>query len=143
MNLDEATLQSFRWLLIKDEGMKLRPYQDTEGKLTIGAGRNLEDVGISESEALLMLENDIMRVSMEVDRAFSWFEGLNGPRKIVVMSMAFNMGINGLKKFTNMIRSIEQKNYSVAAQEMLKSKWSKQVKKRANALALIMETGEL
>src|SRR4051812_27390106 len=32
--------------LIIDEGLKLSPYTDTVGKLTIGVGRNLTDVGI-------------------------------------------------------------------------------------------------
>jgi lysozyme len=33
--------------LIDHEGMRLRPYRCTSKKLTIGVGRNLDDVGIS------------------------------------------------------------------------------------------------
>ena len=47
--------------LMDDEGLCLRPYRDTEGKLTIGVGRNLErgGGGISEEEADYLIENDI------------------------------------------------------------------------------------
>ena len=34
------------------EGLRLKPYKDTVGKWTIGIGRNLEDKGITEQEAL-------------------------------------------------------------------------------------------
>ena len=42
--------------LVRDEGLRLRPYADTVGKTTIGVGRNLTDVGISHDEALALLE---------------------------------------------------------------------------------------
>ena len=45
--------------LKKHEGIKLKPYTDTVGKLTLGIGRNLEDKGITEQEALFMLNNDV------------------------------------------------------------------------------------
>ena len=44
--------------LIIDEGIKLKPYTDSVGKLTIGVGRNLNDVGISEDEARFLLGNE-------------------------------------------------------------------------------------
>ena len=37
--------------LILHEGLRLKPYRDTVGKLTIGVGRNLDDVGITRAEA--------------------------------------------------------------------------------------------
>ena len=42
-----------------DEGVKLKPYKDTVGKLTIGCGRNLDDIGISYTEVDYLLENDL------------------------------------------------------------------------------------
>ena len=45
--------------LKRHEGIKLTPYKCTSDKLTIGVGRNLEDVGISEQEAEMLLQNDI------------------------------------------------------------------------------------
>jgi len=40
------------------EGLRLKPYHCPAGKLTIGIGRNLEDKGITEKEALMLLENE-------------------------------------------------------------------------------------
>lgn len=45
--------------LIRDEGFRSKPYKCTAGKLTIGVGRNIEDNGITEDEAMYLLENDI------------------------------------------------------------------------------------
>ena len=45
--------------LVIHEGLKLKPYHCSANKLTIGVGRNIEEVGITESEAMYLLENDI------------------------------------------------------------------------------------
>jgi len=52
-------MQRLQNTLEHHEGLRLKPYKDSVGKLTIGIGRNLDDVGISKSEALLLLQNDI------------------------------------------------------------------------------------
>jgi lysozyme len=44
-------------MLIKNEGLVCQPYHCSAGKLTIGVGRNLEVNGISEDEAMYLLEN--------------------------------------------------------------------------------------
>ena len=62
--------------LIKHEGLRKKVYTCPAGKLTIGVGRNLEDRGITEEEALLMLDNDIAQVKGEAS-GFSWYEGFN------------------------------------------------------------------
>lgn len=45
--------------LVRDEGLRLHPYIDSVGKLTIGVGRNLTDMGISQAETEMLLSNDI------------------------------------------------------------------------------------
>ena len=52
-------LQEVQNMLIRHEGLKLFPYQCPAGKTTIGVGRNLDDKGISEKEAMYMLNEDI------------------------------------------------------------------------------------
>ena len=49
-------------MLRKHEGMRNYPYKCSEGFLTLGIGRNLETNGITEDEAIYLLENDIERV---------------------------------------------------------------------------------
>ena len=54
--------------LIRDEGERLKPYKCTAGKVTIGVGRNLDDVGISKWESRMMLDEDVKRVGWELDK---------------------------------------------------------------------------
>lgn len=120
--------------IILDEGLELKPYACTAGKLTIGVGRNLEDVGITESEAMFLLGNDIARVEDEL-KQFPWYALLNEVRKDAMINMCFNLGINRFKGFKRMIVALESSDYTTAAIEMLDSKWARQVKGRAVRLA--------
>lgn len=132
--------------LIYDEGLRRKPYVDTVGKLTIGVGRNLDDVGISQAEAMFMLEGDIDRCVRDCVAAFVWFPLLDPVRQTVIVAMCFNMGIGntkrGLRSFVNTLAAIGRGDYVAAADGMRRSQWARQVGKRAERLALLMETGE-
>lgn len=130
-------------MLKKDEGLKLKPYYCTSNKLTIGVGRNIEDNGISEDEALYMLENDIKGVKQEVLRCFPWLKSHDEVRQAVIINMAFNLGLPTLKKFKNMLHHLQLKNFDQASIEMLDSRWALQVKGRATRLSEMMRTGEV
>lgn len=134
--------EKLMYRLIEEEGMKLKPYRCPAGKLTIGVGRNLEDKGLSNEEALFLLQNDIIEAVKELKKAFLFFDSLNETRQIVLIDMCFNLGINGLKKFKKMIKALENQDFYLASKEMLSSCWAKQVGARARSLALLMETGE-
>jgi lysozyme len=129
-------------MLIRHEGIRLRPYRDTRHKLTIGVGRNLDDVGVTRAEALMLLNNDIARVRREVEGAFSWFSGLNPVRKDVVLDMVFNLGLTRFRRFKKTIAAIMAKDWEKAAREMLNSQWAKQVGRRARELAAMMNRGK-
>ncbi len=124
--------------LKRHEGLRLKPYKDTVGKLTIGVGRNLDDVGISEQEADMMLRNDINIAISEANSAFPWLVNLSDARKDVIYNMAFNMGLPTLRLFTNTIGHIKRKDFDLAADEMTSSKWARQVGIRATELSNIM-----
>lgn len=134
-------MSRLKTLLIQHEGLRLKPYTCTEGKLTIGVGRNLDDRGITRAEAHMLLENDIVECETEAARAFPWFANLSQPRKDVIISMVFNLGMTRLLGFKKMLEAMEQGNYYMAAVEMLNSKWAYQVKGRAIELARIMKDG--
>lgn len=141
-------------MLIDHEGLELLPYFDCcgkffrkcnckdQGKLTIGVGRNIEDIGISENEAQGLELNDIKRATSQIERAFPWFNHLSSPRRVVIVSMVFNLGLDGFKKFEKMIKQIESGDFASAAKEMTKSKWASQVGDRAIKLAAILKTGQ-
>jgi lysozyme len=120
-----------------DEGLRLHPYEDTVGKLTIGIGRNLDDVGISEAEARHMLGNDIEWVVKELDRAMPWWRTMPEPAQRALANMAFNLGLTRLRRFKNMLAALQAGDYSKAADEALDSLWAKQVKGRADRIAAL------
>lgn len=127
--------------LKRHESLELKPYKCTSGKLTIGVGRNLEDIGITEEEAELLLLNDIGRVKQELEND-QWYMDLDPVRKAVIENMSFNLGYPTLKKFQNMIASISEGDFETASKEMLDSRWSKQVGQRSIELAEQMRTGQ-
>lgn len=127
--------------LIRDEGLRLHPYKDSVGKLTIGVGRNLDDVGISKAEAALLLDNDIADAVQRLETAFPWAAALDDVRKAVLINMTFNMGIQGLAGFKNFLAAVQAGDYSKARDEMLDSIWAEQTGPRAQRLAIQMESG--
>jgi len=134
-------LAALRQQLARHEGLRLKVYRCTSGKLTIGYGRNLEDRGITEDEAAILLDNDITDTIRTLSHAFEWFDDLSPIRQRVLVDMAFNLGIGGLRKFRRFLGALSRHEYEAAAQEMLTSKWARQVKGRAQRLATMLETG--
>jgi lysozyme len=133
--------QSLVDLLIRDEGVRLKPYVDTIGKITIGCGRNLTDVGISYAEAMLLLDDDIDAAVRDL-AGFPWFPPLDDVRQRVIVSMRFQMGAVGFRKFKATIAAVESGDYVKAAEQMLRSKWAReQAPLRARRLARMMATG--
>lgn len=128
--------------LKRDEGLRLSPYKDSLGKLTIGIGRCLNTVGISAGEAQMLFNNDVIRTTQALASALPWTAGLDPVRLAVLQNMAFNMGVQGLLKFQNTLKLIQVGSYQIAAGEMLKSAWANQVGARAQRLSKQMETGQ-
>ena len=125
------------------EGFRANAYLDTVGKLTIGYGRNIQDVGISEPEATHLCENDI-------DRAIEGAETLLPPidwkhltdlRREVLVEMVFQMGLPRVLGFVNMIAALREYDYALAADEMLDSRWHEQTPARCEDLARMMRYG--
>lgn len=127
--------------LERDEGLRLTPYRDSVGKLTIGIGRNLDDKGIREDEAHVMLDNDIEEVRAGLERELDWFNRLDEARRGVLLNMAFNMGVQGLMAFQNMLAAVEAGDWPKAAEEMKHSRWWGQVGPRADRLHIQMLSG--
>jgi len=130
-------------LIIKHEGIRLKLYKDSVGKNTIGVGRNLDDVGITEDEAEVLLTNDIGRAIHELSNYLPWWNDLDSVRQMVMVDMCFNLGIFGLLTFRKTLESIKNGDYEKASRQMLQSKWAKQVGGRARELSEMMKAGEL
>jgi lysozyme len=124
-----------------DEGVRSKPYRDTVGKLTIGVGRNLDDVGLRPDEIDYLLKNDIAESVAAARALFQSFNRLSGSRKAVLVNMAFNLGQTKLAQFKRLRAAVAAKDFQKAAAEMLQSAWAKQVGARADRLAKLMEKG--
>ena len=124
------------------EGLCLNPYRCTAGKLTIGYGRNLDDVGISRAEADMMFERDFAQAEAEARQLCRTYkvnyEDLIEQRFYVLTDMIFNMGYDRVSKFKKMLTALSKGDYDTAANEMLDSAWAIQVGNRAQQLALLM-----
>ena len=150
--------------LVAHEGLRLQVYEDSLGIATIGIGRNLEDrgitpeelawmdipnmaivhtMGITEADAMYLAQNDVQIVEEELLRSHPCVENLDAVRQLVLVDMAFNMGVPRLGKFKKMWAAIHENNFEEAAKEMLDSRWANQVKSRATKLAHAMHTGEI
>ena len=143
MRFDDMDIEALKDQLILHEGLKLEPYRCTADKLTIGVGRNIEDIGITEDEARYLLDNDILRVCEELDNAIAWWRNLSEVRQRIIVDMAFNLGTPTLMKFQKTLGYIQSEDYESAASEMLDSKWARQVGQRAERLSKAMATDVL
>lgn len=131
---------SARDILLREEGLVLRPYKCSRGFLTIGVGRNLESVGISKEEAFMLLENDIADATTSAE-SFPWFSSLTPIRQDVIICMVFQLGMAGVKKFKKMIAALECHDYPEAVAQMLDSDWAVQTPERAKRMAKMMAEG--
>ena len=124
--------------LTKHEGLRLKPYHCPAGKLTIGIGRNLEGKGITEKEALMLLDNDIQECIQDLKTIFQAFDLLPEPARRVLVDMRFNLGPNRFRHFKKMIQAVNEQNFTQAAAEMKDSRWYTQVGQRARTLVKMM-----
>ena len=141
--MTEALMNRIKAQLVRHESLRLKPYRCTAGKLTIGYGRNLDDKGISKSEAYELLANDIRSCGEQlIDEIPEIYSGLDEVRKSVLLNMCFNLGIGGLLEFKNTLAFVAAGDWERAANGMLASKWAKQVGRRAIELSELMRKGK-
>ena len=127
--------------LLRHEGIKLHPYTDTVGKLTIGIGRNLTDRGISKDEAFYLFNTDIEIALKDARRAVSNFDDISVCRQAVIVNMVFNLGLTRFLKFKKLRHAICLNDFPKASAEMLDSRWARQVGRRAEELSELMLDG--
>jgi len=140
MNSDQ--LEILQDELLRDEGYRQFPYLCTAGKLTIGIGRNIDDVGISEDEARFLLKNDIEQCLDDCKLIFgSEWNKFSDVRKRVFLNMRFNLGSAGFRSFKNTIAAAKRHEYEMVAYGMKNSKWYSQVGNRAKRLVTMMRPG--
>lgn len=130
--------QKMALLLERHEGRRQFPYRDSVGKLTIGVGFNLDDVGLHPEEIDFILSNRIELVRTRLLQVLPEYRDMSAIRRMVLIDMVFNLGLTRFLKFKRMLAAIALHDYNLAAEEMLDSKWATQVGGRARRLAEMM-----
>lgn len=125
------------------EGLRLKPYKCSANKLTIGYGRNIEDIGISITEANYLFQADFARAIQDAIKICKEYgidyNNLIEQRFYVLVDMCFNMGYTRTKGFKKMLTALKNKDYEGASKEMLNSAWARQVGNRAIKLSSLMK----
>jgi len=137
-------LQQLREELTEDEGCKYEIYLDHLGYPTFGIGHLVrdddpesgEEVGtsVSEDRVIEAFESDIETVLSDCNKLYSEFEDLPEEAQLIIANMMFNLGYPRLSAFKGMKRGVDSKDWNAAADEMVDSRWYKQVTNRADRL---------
>lgn len=140
-----VAMQIAERMVKRHEGFRDKLYLDTEGFLTGGYGHLFAEGGrLSDLVIDILFDEDFKAARITAEQLLNEY-GVPHPtlaRKIVLIDMAFNLGYNRLRKFRKMWQSLKLKDYDTAADEMLDSKWAKQVGSRADELANLMREGK-
>ena len=139
MNLDILRKQ-----LEIDEGIKHDIYLDHLGLPTFGIGHLITDadpesgqaVGttISDERVQSAFEADVVSVIEDCNKLYDDFDELPEEVQQIIANMMFNMGRTRLSKFRGMKRGVDNKDWNAAADEMVDSRWYRQVTNRADRL---------
>ena len=137
-------LEKLRKQLEIDEGVKYEIYNDHLGYPTFGIGHLVipsdieyrEDVGtrVSEERVRECFDKDVQSVLRDCSLLYKDFDELPEEAKQIIANMMFNMGYTRLSKFKGMKRGVDARDWNKAADEMVDSRWYKQVTNRANRL---------
>ena len=137
-------LQRLREDLEIDEGVKHEIYLDHLGYPTFGIGHLVLDTdpehgqpvgtAVSNDRVIEAFESDLESVLSDCKILYSDFDDLPEEAQQVIANMMFNMGRPRLSKFKGMKRGVDARDWNIAADEMIDSRWYRQVTNRADRL---------
>ena len=137
-------IEKLREQLKIDEGCVYEIYNDHLGYPTFGIGHlviesdpeNGEEIGtpVSESRVIEAFEQDVETVLSDCAILYPNFDELPEEVQQIVANMMFNLGRPRLSKFAGMKRGVDSQDWDAAADEMVDSRWYRQVGARAERL---------
>jgi len=128
-------------LLKLNEGFRGRPYKDTVGKWTIGYGRNLTDVPLTEDEAAYLSVPLFQQAQDYIERNYPWTVLLDEVRYAALVDLCYNLGTKGFSRFRKFLAAMELGDYEEAETQLKLSKWWTQVGVRGPRIANMIVTG--
>jgi|TARA_B100001971_G_scaffold210654_1_gene236600 lysozyme len=138
-------IEQLRYELSKDEGCIHEVYLDHLGYPTFGIGHLIKDsdpeygcevgTAISEDRVISAFENDVKTVLSDCEKLYPLtFGNLPEEVQLIIANMMFNMGYTRLSKFKGMKKGVHSHDWDAAADEMVDSRWYRQVTNRAERL---------
>jgi len=137
-------LEEFKHTLEVDEGRVPYAYQDSEGYWTIGVGFLIDKRlggGLRDDEINYILNNRVEEALVTAQRLVKNFDSLTDNRKVVILSLAYNLGYTKLAKFVNTLKAVNEGRWEDAANGLYNSLWYVQVKDRGKRLVEMMRKG--
>lgn len=135
-------------LIAGHEAVRTVPYLDTEGIMTWGIGRNVQQVPFALDELALvhqliqlMFENDQRSARADLLRNFPWFAGLDEVRQAACMDLRFNLGPTKFRGFTQFLAAMHRGDYARAGAELVDSHWYTQVARRGPRIVGMIQSG--
>jgi|TARA_B100000073_G_scaffold254588_1_gene214606 lysozyme len=109
----------------KHEGFSSVVYKCTAGYDTIGYGKRIKYLQVTEEQATEWLKEDLENLKYTLSTRYSWF--LSAPQEVkdIVINMNYQLGVSAFSKFKKTIKYIANKDYQMASVEMLDSKWAR------------------
>jgi len=141
MTYDHTALQNE---LIRDEGLRLTPYRDSLGYLTIGIGHIIGKgetfTTLTREQALDILDSDIMIAERRLTNILPSWRSLDEVRQRAALNLVFNLGYK-LADFKRFLHAAKSGDWEKAADHLTQSRWFKQVKLRGPRIVHAIRTG--
>lgn len=138
-------------LLAYEEGFRSTPYLCSLGYVTVGIGTKLYDVPgadprkfpikVTRVQAEIWLNEEVdvkFRRIMAREDMGRIYEKLSDDRKVIILSMAYQLGVTSLSNFRNMWRALDKGDWAEAEKQALDSRWARQTPKRAKRHARVL-----
>lgn len=144
----------------ESEGYREGIYLCSEGRMTVGYGRNLEAHPLTKEDAEMMrsfkakgekdhgrlmheawARKEIAKVEASLTACFSWFGTLPEFAKIVLVDMTYNLSAK-IKDFKKMTAAMESQDWNTAADELKSSKFYAQTGFRGRRLEKMLRDGK-
>ena len=137
-------MQELKREIEDDEGRVYQIYTCPAGELTFGVGHLVKDYdpefGEPEGTPVMpmrvddALTDDINIALFDCSEIFDEFDDFPREVRKILANMMFQLGINRFRGFKKMIAAIEDRNWSLAGDEMRDSLWNKQTHARSERL---------
>ena len=140
-------------LLEYEEGYRKDAYYCSEGYPTIGIGQKIGPKGaplkyynftVSRDVSYAWLGETVETIKGQLSTSIETqlaYHNCTPARKVIMESMCYQLGFDGLTGFRMMIKAMERMDWTEAANQALDSLWAKQTPERANRHADVIRMG--